>query len=88
MVLNSRSGSFIFSTINSTNGFSQTLMQPSDTPLTAVSTSRGMLWEWLIMLQGFKNAPATYNRMASQVLRPLRDFAPDYVDNIFVHSRT
>ncbi|KAE8960431.1 hypothetical protein PR002_g30215 [Phytophthora rubi] len=34
-----------------------------------------------------KNAPATFNRMVSHVLRPLRDFAPSYFDDIFVHSR-
>ena len=62
-------------------------MQPSDIPLTAVSTPSGMLWEWLVMPQGLKNAPATFNRMVFQVLRPLRDFAPSYFDDIFVHSR-
>ncbi|KAE8971517.1 hypothetical protein PR001_g26863, partial [Phytophthora rubi] len=59
----------------------------SDIPLTAVSTPSGMLWEWLVMLQGLKNAPATFNRMVSHVLRPLRDFAPSYFGDIFVHSR-
>ncbi|CAI5720536.1 unnamed protein product [Peronospora farinosa] len=39
------------------------------------------------MLQGFKSAPNTFNRMVTQVLRPLRDFAPSYFDDIFVHSR-
>ena len=49
MVLNSRSRRFIFSAIDLTYGFYQMLMQPSDTPLAAVSTSSGMLWEWLVM---------------------------------------
>ena len=34
-----------------------------------------------------KYAPATFHRIVSQVLRPLRDFAPSYFDDIFVHSR-
>ncbi|KAG3099241.1 hypothetical protein PI125_g15081 [Phytophthora idaei] len=46
-----------------------------------------MLWEWLVMPQGLKNAPATFNRTVSHVLRPLRDFAPSYFDDISVHSR-
>ena len=87
MVLNSMSGSVIFSAIDLTDGFYQILMRQSDIPLTAVSTPSGMLWEWLVMPQGLKNAPATFNRMVSQVLRPLRDFAPSYFDDIFVHSR-
>ena len=87
MVLNAMSGSVIFSAIDLTDGFYQILMRESDIPLTAVSTPSGMLWEWLVMPQGLKNAPATFNRMVSQVLRPLRDFAPSYFDDIFIHSR-
>lgn len=34
-----------------------------------------------------ENAPATFNRMVSQVLRPLREFALSYFDDIFVHRR-
>ncbi|GMF55681.1 unnamed protein product [Phytophthora fragariaefolia] len=87
MVLDFMSGSVIFSAIDLTDGFYQILMRESDIPLTAVSTPSGMLWEWLVMPQGLKNAPATFNRMVSHVLRPLRDFAPSYFDDIFVHSR-
>ena len=39
------------------------------------------------MSQGLKIAPATFIRMVSQVLRPLRDFAPSYFHDIVVHSR-
>ncbi|KAE9256145.1 hypothetical protein PF002_g2011 [Phytophthora fragariae] len=87
MVLDSMSGSVIYSAIDLTDGFYQILMRESDIPLTVVSTPSGMLWEWLVMPQGLKNAPATFNRMVSHVLRPLRDFAPSYFDDIFVHSR-
>ncbi|KAE8906551.1 hypothetical protein PF003_g10153 [Phytophthora fragariae] len=87
MVLDSMSGSVIYSAIDLTDGFYQILMRESDIPLTAVSTPSGMLWEWLVIPQGLKNAPATFNRMVSHVLRPLRDFAPSYFDDIFVHSR-
>ncbi|KAE9247894.1 hypothetical protein PF004_g4118 [Phytophthora fragariae] len=87
MVLDSMSGSIIYSAIDLTDGFYQILMRESEIPLTAVSTTSGMLWEWLVMPQGLKNAPATFNRMVIHVLRPLRDFAPSYFDDIFVHSR-
>ncbi|GMF24653.1 unnamed protein product [Phytophthora fragariaefolia] len=79
--------SVIFSAIDLTYGFYQILMRESAIPLAAVSTPVGMLWEWHVMLQGLKNVPATFNRMVSHVLRPLRDFAPSYFDDIFVHSR-
>ncbi|KAE9287867.1 hypothetical protein PF008_g26289 [Phytophthora fragariae] len=87
MVLDTMSGSVIYSAIDLTDGFYQILMRESDIPLTAVSTPSGMLWEWLVMPQGLKKAPATFNRMVSHVLRPLRAFAPSYFDDIFVHSR-
>ncbi|OWY97338.1 polyprotein, partial [Phytophthora megakarya] len=96
LVLDSMSGSVIYSVIDLTDGsyqifmrecVYQILMRECDVPLTAVSTPSGMLWEWLVMPQGLKNAPATFNRMVSHVLRPLRDFAPSYFDDIFVHGR-
>ena len=62
-------------------------MSESDIPLTAVSTPSGMPWQWLVMPQGLKNAPATFHSMVSQVLRPLRDIAPTYFNDIFAHSR-
>lgn len=87
MVLDTMTGSEVFSAIDLTDGFYQILMREDDVPLTAVSTPSGILWEWLVMPQGLKNAPATFNRMITQVLHPLRDFAPSYFDDIFVHSR-
>ncbi|KAH9116113.1 hypothetical protein AeMF1_009918 [Aphanomyces euteiches] len=80
-------GSTIFSTIDLRDGFYQILMRACDIPKTAVSTPSGMLWEWLVMPQGLANAPVTFNRMVTQKLRPLRDFAPSYLDDIYVHSR-
>ena len=88
MVLISMSKSFIFSAIDPNDGFYQMLMRSDDIPLTPVSIPSAMRWEWLLMPQGLKNVPATFNRMMSQVLRPLRDFSPSYFDDIFVHSRT
>ena len=87
MILDGMSGSTVFSTIDLMDGFYQILMRESDVPLTAVSTPSGMLWEWLVMPQGLKNAPATFNRMVSHALRPFRSFAPSYFDDIFVHSK-
>ncbi|KAE9019056.1 hypothetical protein PF011_g5994 [Phytophthora fragariae] len=70
MVLDSMSGSVIYSAIDLTDGIYQILMRESDIPLRAISTPSGMLWEWLVMPRGLKNAPATFNCMVSHVLRP------------------
>uniref|UniRef100_A0AAV1V790 Reverse transcriptase domain-containing protein n=1 Tax=Peronospora matthiolae TaxID=2874970 RepID=A0AAV1V790_9STRA len=63
-------------------------MRERDIPYTAVSTPSGMLWEWLVMPQGLSNAPATFNRCVTNLLQSVRDFAPSYFDDIFVHNRT
>ncbi|KAG3092187.1 hypothetical protein PC121_g3624 [Phytophthora cactorum] len=87
MALDTMFGSTQYSAIDLMNGFYQILIREDDVPLTAVSTPSGMLWEWLVMPQGLKNAPATFNRMVSNLLRPFRSFAPSYFDDIFIHSR-
>ncbi|KAG3077303.1 hypothetical protein PI125_g21308 [Phytophthora idaei] len=50
-------------------------------------TPSGMLWEWLVMSWGLLNAPTTFNRLVTQLLRPHRAHAQTYFDDIFVHSR-
>ncbi|OWZ06963.1 LOW QUALITY PROTEIN: reverse transcriptase [Phytophthora megakarya] len=86
MVLDTMSGSTKYSAIDLMDGFYQILMCVEDVPLTAVSTPSGMLWEWLVMPQGLKNDPVTFNRMVSNLLRPYREFSPSYFDDIFIHS--
>uniref|UniRef100_A0AAV1TFX9 Reverse transcriptase domain-containing protein n=1 Tax=Peronospora matthiolae TaxID=2874970 RepID=A0AAV1TFX9_9STRA len=46
-----------------------------------------MLWEWIAMPQGLRNAPATFDRCVTNLLRLVSDFAPSYFDDVFVHSR-
>ena len=69
------------------DGFYQILMREWDILYTAVSTTSGLLWEWLVMPQGLSNAPATFNRCVTHLLRPVQAFAPSYFDDVFVHSR-
>ena len=81
------SKSTIFSSMDLMDRFYQILMRERDIPYTAVSTPSGMLWEWLVLPQGLSNAPATFNRCVTNLLRPVREFAPSYFDDVFVHSR-
>ncbi|KAF1336587.1 Pol protein, partial [Globisporangium splendens] len=87
VIIDSMQGSTILSTIDLRDGFYQILMREKNIPFTAVSTPSGMLWEWLVMPQGLTNAPATFDRCVTQLLRPVRDFAPSYFDDVFIHSR-
>ncbi|POM76725.1 RNA-directed DNA polymerase, partial [Phytophthora palmivora] len=87
VLLNNMSGCTLYSALDLVDGYYQILMRESDIPLTAVSTPSGMLWEWLVMPQGLSNSPATFNRLVTQLFRPLRTFVQTYIDDIFVHSR-
>ncbi|KAG2797770.1 hypothetical protein PC113_g21565 [Phytophthora cactorum] len=86
-IIDSMAKSTIYQVLDLRDGFYQILMRESDIALTAVSTPSGMLWEWLVMLQGLKNAPATFNKCVTHLLRSVRDFAPSYFDDVFVHSQ-
>ncbi|POM63968.1 Pol protein [Phytophthora palmivora] len=87
VLLNNMSDCTLYSALDLVDGYYQILMRESDIPLTAVSTPSGMLWEWLVTPQGLSNAPATFNRLVTQLFRPLPTFAWTYFDDIFVHSR-
>ena len=67
---NNMVGCTLYSALDLVDGYYQLLMRASDIPLTAVSTPSGMLWEWLVMPQGLSNAPATFNRLVTQLFRP------------------
>ena len=84
---NNMAGCTVFSALDMVDGYYQLLMRESDIPLTAVTTPSGMLWEWLVMPQGLSNSLATFNRLVTQLFRPLRHFVQTYFDDIFVHSR-
>ncbi|KAG4039565.1 hypothetical protein PC123_g24889 [Phytophthora cactorum] len=70
-------GCELYSALDLVDGYYQILMRESDIPLTAESTPSGMLWEWLVMPQGLSNSPATFNRLVTQLFRPLRARAED-----------
>ncbi|GMF62953.1 unnamed protein product [Phytophthora fragariaefolia] len=87
VIIDSMALSTIFSALDLRDGFYQILMRESDIPVTAVSTPGSMLGKWLVMPQGLKNTPATFNRCVTHLLRSVRDFAPSYFDDVFIHSR-
>ncbi|KAG2894798.1 hypothetical protein PC129_g15608 [Phytophthora cactorum] len=84
---NNMIGSTLYSALDFVDGYCQLLMIYSDVLLTAMNTPSGMLWEWLVMSRGLSNAPATFNRLVIQLLRPHRAYAQTYFDDIFVHIR-
>ncbi|KAG3108218.1 hypothetical protein PI124_g12452 [Phytophthora idaei] len=84
---NNMVGCTLYSALDLVDGYYQLLMRACDVPLTAVSTPSGILWEWLEMPQGLSNAPATFDRLVTQLFRPHRAYAQTYFDDIFIHNR-
>ena len=87
VIIDGMAKSTILSSMDLRDGFYQILMRERDIPYTAVSTPSSMLWEWLVMPQGISNAPVTFNRCVTNLLRSVREFAPSYFDDVFVHNR-
>ncbi|GMF29256.1 unnamed protein product [Phytophthora fragariaefolia] len=87
VIIDTMALSTIFSALDLRDGFYEILMRESDIPLTAVSTSSGMLWKWLVMPQGLTHAPATCSRCVTQLLRSVSDFIPSYFNDMFIDSR-
>ena len=79
-------GSTMYSALELVDEYYKLLMPASDIPLTAISSSSGMIWEWLVMPQGLSNDPATFNSLVTQLFLPHRAYAQTYFDDIFVHS--
>ena len=83
-ILNDCAKGKIWGTIDMTNSFFQTHMNPDHVHLTAVNMPLG-LYEWLVMPMGLKNAPAIHQRCVTAVLRELiGKFCHVYLDDIVI----
>ena len=60
----------IWSKLDMTNSFFQTLMKPEDVWKTAMTTHFG-LYEWIVMLMGLHNSPLTHQWWVMAALWPL-----------------
>ncbi|KAG3125399.1 hypothetical protein PI126_g22784 [Phytophthora idaei] len=70
VLLNNMAGCELYNALDLVDGYYQILMREKcDIPLPAVSTPSGMFWEWLVMPRGLSNAPATFNRLVTQLFR-------------------
>ena len=75
------------STLDLTKGYWQVPLTYRAKAKTAFATPDG-LFQYTVLPFGVHGAPATFQRMMDKILRPHREFAAAYLDDIVIHSNT
>ncbi len=75
------------STVDCASFFYQWLVNPADRHKFTVVSHRGQE-HFNVAVMGYRNSPPYVQRQMDRILRPYRDFARGYVDDIVVYSRT
>jgi hypothetical protein len=87
-LLDSLSGSKVFSSIDLRQAYHQIRLVDSDRPKTAFRTPFGH-YEWVTLSMGLTNAPAIFQAVVNNIFRPyLGKFVVVYLDDICVFSKT
>ena len=87
-LLDSLYGANVFSTLDLYKGYHQVRVRERDIQKTAFRTAYG-LYEYNVLPFGLCNAPASFQTMMTNVLRPyLGKFCVVYLDDVLIYSKT
>ncbi len=70
-----------------TSGFHQIVMEAGSQDLTTFSCPVGK-FKFVRMPFGLKNAPAIFQAVVEEVLRPMNNVCSNYVDDVLVYSKS
>ena len=86
-LLDAAQGAKVFTSLDLLSGYHQIRIQPEDVPKTAFRTPLG-LFQWKVISFGLTNAPATFQIVMNNVLRPvIGNFALVYLNDILIFSQ-
>ena len=86
-IFNQMGGATVFNKLDLRSGYHQMPLREEDRCKTAFWGANRVLWEWLVVPFGLKNAPPYFQRRMDEVLRDL-PFCRCYIDDIVVWSRS